>query len=58
MRDLPATPSDSPDRLIVCRAMDQNEQQDTDYEAPKVEDLNVKESPATTAAGAAVSPPA
>jgi len=38
--------------------MDQNEQQDTDYEAPKVEDLDVKESPATTAAGAAVSPPA
>jgi hypothetical protein len=34
----------------VCRAMDQNEQ-DTQYEAPVVEDLTVEEGPSSVSAG-------
>jgi hypothetical protein len=37
--------------------MDQHESQDTQYEAPIVEDLDVAEGPATVAAGIPQTPP-
>ena len=51
VRKLPAAPSRSPRRPIGCRAMDQHEQQDTQYEAPVVEDVDVAEGPSSVAAG-------